>query len=197
VFSPEDLLSVLEMTTADIARVRWAEDRPPRYIADPRVEVDTTLTAELDPCGACSECFACAPKDSVHRITWVQGGIGYHVDVCADPSCADYELKWLLRPRSEPGNHPKEVVFHVRPKLAEVLPGGPRGPVETPQVPVDPEQDDLFLVYDELIQMIRELPNTATVDMSGRDGFLHAQHALMALFAARGINRAEQLRRSA
>jgi hypothetical protein len=170
------------VTAADVRRLP-IHVQLPMLATDDRVRVFDDL--EVD---ALDECHACANRtdlpldapipDARMSLTfhWRMGGREQRVDVCA-ADCADAEMDDLLNL-----HHVVGMRLHIPPR-SRFLPSG------TPRTPVAAVNVELPLIYDALIRVIRNAPNSATVDMSGRDGFEHCRHALMADF--------EQLRRGA
>lgn len=175
------------MTAADLKLVAHPEDLP-ALASDWRVTVTLDLCTDvLDVCQVCAEESPDDPPRATLRCVYDQWDTqGSTTDVC-DVAHADQELEWLLKCSPVDG-YPRNIRLQVPPSWA--------APVEVVDLPVaDTDSDPEYLLYDSLLRFIRTLPNTATVDMSGRDGFDHARNTLLGHVSQLGLHRIQELER--
>lgn len=176
------------MTAADLKLAQYPEDLP-SLASDWRVTVTFDLCPDV--LGACEVCtledYDRDPEQATMRLTYQQwDDVASTTDVC-DVAHADQELEWLLKCSPVDG-YPRNIRLQVPPSWA--------APVEVVDLPVaDTDSDPEFILYDSLLRFIRTLPNSATVDMSGRDGFDHARNTLLGHVSQLGLHRIQELER--
>ncbi len=183
------VLLVLGVSAPEMARVHHLADLPD-IAAHPAVSVAYGLDLELSHCEVCAQSCSDVPPGR-WRISWrfAPGKPEHTTDVCGK-ACGEDELSQLIGWKGI-----CDITLNV-PALY-FLPSGPRGSVETPPIPVDIEGDEIFNVYHDLKLFVQTMVNTATDEMTGPEGFRLARNRVLEAITSLGINRAEQLRRSA
>lgn len=168
--------------TTDLAPLGLTDDLPD-LAYDSRVSRVYGIDVELDQCGQCAEGNGDPVQDGIMYLEFDRAGYkGFRVHLCGMEHLR-YELAWQLRERID---QPTNLRLHLPANLAP--------PQLVPALPVaDEDSDPEFLLYHSLLKLVETMPNTATVDMSGRDGFEHARSKLRAFLAQLGLNRVEQL----
>jgi hypothetical protein len=172
------LWRVVRAMTTDLAPLGFTDELPDLAFDSRVSRVYGGMELGGLQCSACAEGLGDPVQDATCYVSFDRAGMkDCRTYICSDPAHLREELAWLLRDRYDA---PTNVVVHL--------------PAKSRPLPVaDEDSDPEFLLYHSLLKLVETMPNTATVDMSGRDGFEHARSKLRAFLAQLGLNRVEQL----